>query len=221
MSHFITFEGPEGSGKTTQMALLQKALVREGLDVMALREPGGTTVGEAIRQLLLDRADLDLHPRTETLMFNAARAQLVEQVIRPALAQGQMVLCDRFADSTLAYQGFGHGQSLSALKPLITYATAGLEPALRIYLNLPPAAGLQRAQQGQSEHSTTHPREWNRLDAKDLAYHNAVYAGYQELMKRNPRGWHEVDALQAPDHIHEEILETVHSLIQQQGRIQA
>ncbi len=218
MPHFITFEGPEGSGKTTQMALLQEALIQEGRDVVALREPGGTVAGEAIRQLLLDRSDLDLHARAETLLFNAARAQLVAQVIGPALAQGQMVLCDRFADSTLAYQGFGLGQPLTALVPLIAYATAGLTPSLRIYLNLPPATGLQRVQQGQA---ASHLREWNRLDAKDLAYHKAVYAGYQELMNRDPAGWHEVDARQPPAIIHDEILETVHALLHQEGQVPA
>ncbi len=210
MAHFITFEGPEGSGKTTQTTLLQQALVQDGLEVMALREPGGTVAGEAIRQLLLNRTDTDLHPRTETLLFSAARAQLVAEVIRPALEQGRTVLCDRFSDSTLAYQGFGYGQSLAALEPLITYATDGLVPSLRIYLNLPPAAGLRRVRQNQT---TAYTREWNRLDAKDLAYHEAVYAGYRELMAQDPAGWHTVDALQTPEDIHAEILAAVHQHI--------
>ncbi len=219
MSHFITFEGPEGSGKTTQMALLQAALSQEGLDVVALREPGGTVAGEAIRQLLLNRSDLALQPRTETLLFNAARAQLVEQVIRPALAQGRLVLCDRFADSTLAYQGFGLGQSLAELAPLIAYATAGLMPSLRIYLDLPPAAGLRRVQQGQAAPQAAQRREWNRLDAKDLAYHQAVYAGYRELINRDPAGWREVDARQSPVLIHNEVLAAVRGLLHHEGQV--
>jgi len=118
VSLFITFEGPEGSGKSTQIRRLAAALEAQNLPVLVTREPGGTTIGNAIRAVLLDPARTEMSPRAETLLFNAARAQIVDQVIRPALAAGQMVLCDRYADSTLAYQGYGDGQALQPLQVL-------------------------------------------------------------------------------------------------------
>lgn len=143
MSLFITFEGPEGSGKTTQIRLLADALTRRGLRVLATREPGGTRIGNAIRDLLLDSAHTEMSFRAETLLFQAARAQIVNEVIRPALAAGQVVLCDRYADSTLAYQGYGHGQTLEPLRRLGDYATNGLTPTLTIYLDIDVRAGLR------------------------------------------------------------------------------
>lgn len=209
MHPFFTFEGPEGSGKTTQMALLQQALQKAGHDVVAVREPGGTPLGEDIRGLLLNQAS-DMSPRTETLLFNAARAQLVADVIGPALQAGRIVLCDRFTDSTLAYQGYGRQQELAQLRPLIAYATGGLEPALRIYLDLSPAEGLQRIRRRSAAASR---REWNRLDAQELAFHQAVQAGYQTLIQDNAQGWLQVDARQAPDSIHRQISRTIREIL--------
>ena len=191
---FVTFEGPEGSGKSTQVTLLRAALEKDGHAAVAVREPGDTAVGEAVRELLLN-ADVDLRPRTETLLFNAARAQLVDTVIRPALAAGRIVLCDRYADSTLAYQGFGLNQDPQALEPLIRYATDGLMPDLRIYLDLDPARGLQRHAQAAASSSQ---RPWDRFHAQDLAFHRAVHAGYRALMQRQPAGWLVVDAQPPP-----------------------
>lgn len=198
---FFAFEGPEGSGKSTQVTLLRDALEKDGHAVVAVREPGDTAVGEAVRELLLN-ADVDLRPRTETLLFNAARAQLVDAVIRPALAAGRIVLCDRYADSTLAYQGFGLNQDPQALEPLIRYATGGLMPALRIYLDLDPERGLQRHAQAAASSSQ---RIRDRFHAQDLAFHRAVHAGYRTLRQRQPAGWTVIDARPAPAVIHRQI----------------
>src|SRR5690606_9930484 len=138
------------------------------------REPGGTPIGNAIRALLLDPAHTEMSARAETLLFNAARAQIVDQVIRPALTRGQVVLCDRYADSTLAYQGYGHGQSLEALHRLAEYATGGLIPDLTIYLDIDPEEGLRRKLAGAGE-------EWNRMEQKTLAFHQTVRRGYLAL----------------------------------------
>ena len=144
MRYFITFEGPEGGGKTTQIQLLQQRLAAAGYPVVATREPGGTAIGNAIRSVLLDSANTGMGARTEALLFNAARAQLVDEVIKPALQAGQIVLCDRYADSTVAYQGYGRKLNQSALRELIAFATESLQPDLTIFLNIDPVFGLAR-----------------------------------------------------------------------------
>ena len=141
---FITFEGPEGGGKTTQIHRLVDSLRSQGRDVLPLREPGGTTIGEKIRALLLDLAESPMQIETEALLFLAARRELVQDRILPALQAGRIVICDRFADATLAYQGYGRGMDLAALKALNAFATVGLQPDLTLLLDLPVESGLQR-----------------------------------------------------------------------------
>lgn len=199
---FITFEGPEGSGKSTQIRLLSEALMQRGLAVVATREPGGTRIGNAIRSLLLDPAHTEMSPRTETLLFQAARAQIVDEVIRPALAAGQVVLCDRYADSTLAYQGYGHGQTLAPLQQLGDYATGGLTPALTIYLDIDVRTGLERKRTGAAD-------EWNRMENHALAFHQRVRAGYLALANAAPARWLVIDAAQPIAAIHAQILACV------------
>ncbi len=182
---FISFEGPEGSGKTSQVAALADWLRGQGLDVFVTREPGGTPIGEQIRQVLVNLKNQDMHPRTEILLFQASRAQLVAQELRPRLAAGQIVLCDRYADATLAYQGYGHGVDLALLRGLIDFATEGLTPDLTFLLDLEVEAGLQRKSRA---------GEWNRLDAYDLAFHRRVRQGYLDLAAAAPRRWLRVDA---------------------------
>jgi dTMP kinase len=206
VSLFVTFEGPEGSGKSTQISRLAAALEPQHLPILVTREPGGTTIGNAIRAVLLDPARTEMSPRAETLLFNAARAQLVDQVIRPALAAGQLVLCDRYADSTLAYQGYGHGQPLEPLRSLGAYATGGLTPDLTIYLDIDVQAGLQRKQAGGAE-------EWNRMEEKALAFHQAVRAGYLQLAGAEPARWLVVDAAQSIDAVHRAILGRLQEMI--------
>jgi dTMP kinase len=212
VSLFVTFEGPEGSGKSTQIRQLAAALEAQKLSVLVTREPGGTTIGNAIRAVLLDPARTEMSPRAETLLFNAARAQIVDQVIRPALAEGTLVLCDRYADSTLAYQGFGHGQPLEPLRQLAAYATAGLMPDLTIYLDIDVQEGLKRKQAGGAE-------EWNRMEEKALAFHQAVRAGYLQLAAAEPQRWLVVDAAQSIEAVHAEIFSRVQALIAAQPRV--
>lgn len=206
MASFITFEGPEGSGKSTQIRLLAEALERSGSRVLVTREPGGTPIGNAVRAILLDLQYTEMSPRAETLLFNAARAQLVNQVIRPALQAGQIVLCDRYADSTLAYQGYGHGQSIDDLRRLGVYATGGLAPDLTIYLDIDVREGLRRKQAGAAE-------EWNRMEEKTLAYHQAVRQGYLVLAAADAQRWLVIDAGRPIAAIHDEIMRRVQSLL--------
>lgn len=207
---FITFEGPEGSGKSTQIRLLSAALTQRGLAVVATREPGGTRIGNAIRSLLLDPTHMEMSPRAETLLFQAARAQIVDEVIRPALAAGQVVLCDRYADSTLAYQGYGHGQTLAPLQQLGAYATGSLTPALTIYLDIDVRAGLERKRAGAAE-------EWNRMENHALAFHQRVRTGYLALAVADPARWLVLDAAQSVATIHAQILARVTVLVEKQA----
>lgn len=207
---FITFEGPEGSGKSTQIRLLREALTQRGLAVVATREPGGTRIGNAIRSLLLDPAHTEMSPRAETLLFQAARAQIVDEVIRPALAAGQVVLCDRYADSTLAYQGYGHGQTLAPLQQLGDYATGGLTPAVTIYLDIDVRAGLERKRAGAAE-------EWNRMENHALAFHQRVRTGYLALATADPARWLVIDAAQPVASIHAQILARVAAMVEKQA----
>ena len=195
---FVTFEGSDGSGKTTQIHLLAEHLGQGGRPVLTTREPGGTRIGDGIRQLLLDMAHTEMHARAEALLFNAARAQLIEEVIRPALAAGSVVLCDRFADSTLAYQGYGHQQDIAELARLIEYATGGLRPDLTVYLDLPPAEGIRR-NRGQAD------GEWNRLDAQELSFHQRVEAGYRQLIAQERQRWVVIDAARSRQDIQQDI----------------
>lgn len=194
MSLFITFEGPDGSGKSTQIGLLAAALERRGHTVILTREPGGTRIGDAIRALVHERTFVEMSPRAEALLYNAARAQLVDEVIEPALAAGQIILCDRFADSTLVYQGFGYGRDLATLQQLIRFATGGLQPQLTFLLDLAPEIGLKRKAQDAND--------WNRMEDKALQFHRAAHAGYHTLAAQDPQRWRVIDATQSIETIH-------------------
>lgn len=180
MSLFITLEGPDGSGKSTQAATLAERLRAGGYNVCLTREPGGTLIGDQIRQVLHDLKNTAMQPRAEILLYSASRAQLVGEVIRPHLATGGVVVCDRYADSTLAYQGYGHGLDLGVLRTITHFATGGLRPDLTLLLDLEAEAGLRRRKAG---------GEWNRLDAYDLAFHRRVRQGYLELARAEPERW--------------------------------
>jgi dTMP kinase len=186
---FITLEGPEGSGKSSHMGPLSSWLESRKRVVFCTREPGGTPIGEQIRTIIHDLKNQEMHAHTETLLYQAARAQIVEEVIRPRLAQGMIVLCDRYADSTLAYQGFGHQQDLDEVRALIRYATGGLRPDLTLLLDVDVEVGLKRSSQRH-----TNGGEWNRLDAYELAFHQRVRQGYLDLASREPGRWVVVDA---------------------------
>ena len=185
---FITLEGPEGSGKTSQMPRLAKYLRSKGYEVITTREPGGTPISDQVRDILISMKNTGMQPRTEILLFLAARAQLVEELIKPALQSGKIVLCDRYGDSTLAYQGYGHKLDLDTLKRMLAFATDGLKPDLTIYLDLDVETGLQRK---------IKKDEWNRLDAYEVAFHQRVRNGYHQLLAEEPQRWVLIDASQS------------------------
>jgi dTMP kinase len=184
---FITFEGPEGCGKSTQLRLLADYLREHGHDVLTTREPGGTRISDRVRSILLDPIHTEMLPPTEFLLFSAARAQLVGEVIRPHLSKGGVVLSDRYADSSLAYQGYGHELDLGILRTVTGFATTGLVPDLTLYLDVPVEVGLQRKAGGRGD-------AWNRMEQKEIAYHRRVRAGYLEMAARDPARWVVVDA---------------------------
>ncbi|HEY5669689.1 MAG TPA: dTMP kinase [Anaerolineales bacterium] len=186
---FITLEGPDGSGKSTQAGLLVNFLRQRGSSVLATREPGGTAIGDQVRSVLSNLENTAMHPRTEILLFQASRAQLVEQVIRPQLARRGIVVCDRYADSTLAYQGYGHQVDMVRLRAIVEFATGGLKPDLTLLLDIDVEEGLRRR---------TKSGEWNRLDAYDLAFHQRVRQGYFQLAQDEPQRWVKIDAAQPP-----------------------
>lgn len=198
---FITLEGPEGSGKTTQIPILADYLRQQGYDVLTTREPGGTAVSDQIRAVLMNMQNQNLKPRTEILLFLAARAQLVEELIRPALQHDKIILCDRYGDSTLAYQGYGHNTDLATLRQLLAFATGGLKPDLTFLLDVDVEAGLQR--------KIRDGKEWNRLDAFEVAFHQRVRQGYLALAAAEPTRWVILDASQPQDAVQLALREAV------------
>ena len=207
MSLFVTFEGPEGSGKSTQARLLYESLHARRFPVILTREPGGTRIGDLIRLFVLDLQHTEMAPTTEMLLFSAARAQLVSEVIRPYLEQGGIVLCDRYADSTFAYQGYGLGRDLAELRVITAAATGGLRPDITFYLDISAAEGLERKRRKgvRSTGQRGANDEWNRLDARELEYHQRVEAGYRELIARDPERWRVLDARQSIEALAEQI----------------
>ena len=194
---FITFEGPDGSGKTLQMKQTADFLREQGYSVFLAREPGGTSIGDQIREILMKMDNTSMLPRTETLLFCAARAQLVEEIIKPRLKKGEVVLLDRYADSTLAYQGYGHENDIILIKKVLDFATGGLTPDITFLFDLDPEIGLQRRQESSGE--------WNRMDAYQLQYHQRVRQGYLMMAKKNPDRWFVIDANQSPDMVQSDL----------------
>lgn len=172
---FITFEGSEGSGKSTQIDLVRRYFKKRGARVLFLREPGGVHISEKIRDILLDVRNTRMADACETLLYMAARAQLVDEVIVPALKKGMIVLCDRFLDSTIAYQGYGNGVSLDFIKRAGRFATQGIKPDLTLFLDIAVREGLRRIN-----------RPKDRIERRSLLYHNRVRRGYLALARREP-----------------------------------
>ncbi|MCI0478842.1 MAG: dTMP kinase [Anaerolineales bacterium] len=195
MSLFITFEGPDGSGKTTQARLLAEYLQARGDPVIYTREPGGTEISEQIRDVILSTRNRAMQSQAEVLLFSAARAQIVAELIRPALAADKIVICDRYYDSTLAYQGYGLGLDLDALRAITRFATGGLVPDLTFYVDVPVEIGLARRHRG----------ETNRLDQKDVEYHTRVRNGYLELARAEPQRFVVIDGTRAIDLVQQDI----------------
>jgi len=181
---FITFEGSEGSGKSTQIVLLRSYLKKKRKSVIFVREPGGTKISEHIRKLLLDVKSEGMNDETEMLLYMAARAQLVAQVILPALNKGQIVLCDRFLDSTVAYQGFGNDVNMMMIKKIGAFATQGISPDLTFFFDLDVKTGFSRIGQ----------RAKDRIERRALNYHRRVHQGFKKIAQREP---HRVKTIQA------------------------
>ena len=197
---FITLEGPEGSGKTSHIPPLVEYLSGKGYVVFPTREPGGTSIGEQIREVIHDLKNVEMHPRTETLLYQAARAQIVEQVFKPRLAAGEIVISDRYYDSTIAYQGYGHQQDLEQVRALVKYATGGLVPDLTVLLDLDIEVGLGRKKKD---------NEWNRLDAYTVEFHQRVRSGYLEMVRQEPNRWVVVDAGREWESVQEELMKVI------------
>ena len=202
---FITLEGPEGSGKTSHIPYLVEYLREKGYVVFPTREPGGTSISEQIRDILHDLKNAEMHPRTETLLYQAARAQIVEQVIKPRLDVGEIVISDRYYDSTIAYQGYGHQQNLEQVRALVKYATGGLVPDLTVLLDLDVEVGLQRKKKNNAE--------WNRMDDHEVQFYQRVRAGYLEMVKQEPNRWVIVDSGQKWELVQDELRKVIEGRI--------
>lgn len=213
MGLFISFEGLDGSGKSTQIVGLAQRLRAAGHDVLLTREPGGTTIGDQIRSVLHDVHNTEMTALAEFLLYSASRAQLVRQVIRPHLERGGTVLCDRFADSSIAYQGYGRQLDLDWVRYVTHFVTEGIVPHLTVYLDLPVEMGLARkqaafaAQQG----------ERNRLDLQPLEFYRRVRDGYLRMARAEPQRWLVVDATQSIDQVQQCIWERLQHMLLEMG----
>ena len=196
MRNFITLEGPEGGGKSTQAKRLVDHLQAQGHEVLLTREPGGTEIGDQIRQVIMSLENKSMSPEAEFLLFSASRAQVVRELIEPQLERGGFVVCDRFYDSSLAYQGYGHELDLELLRTITGFVSGGLIPDLTFLLDLTSELGLERRKQD---------GRWNRLDDYDLAFHERVREGYHRLAELDPDRWVQIDAAQTEDQIQEQI----------------
>ena len=202
MTRLITFEGGEGSGKSTQARALYRHLLRRNIPVLLTREPGGTPLGRSLRGWLKDREHLS--PSTELLLFNASRAHLVSSVIRPAIDRGIVVICDRFAQSTVAYQGYGRQLDLDLVNTVNNFATQGLEPDLIVFLDIPVEYGLAR--KGRRD----------RFEREEIAFHERVRAGYLTMAHNDPQCWLVIDGSLPRRQIRQVIRDRVHPLLQTQ-----
>lgn len=208
---FVTFEGPDGAGKTTQLKMLGARLASLGLAVLYTREPGGTKISEEIRKLLLDPANREMGSRTEALLYAAARAQHVEEFIRPEMAAGKIVLCDRFTDSTIAYQGYGRGIDLAFLEELNKMATAGIVPDLTFILDIDPGQGINRISE---KRAVATGEGKDRIESENLSFHSRVRTGFLELARRNKVRCQVIDAAMGRDEIHHEVFRLMSEVLE-------
>ncbi|VDN47720.1 thymidylate kinase [Petrocella atlantisensis] len=201
---FITIEGGDGSGKSTQIDLLMSYFDEHGFKVLLTREPGGTPISEKIRAVILDSNNMEMDNMTEVLLYAAARAQHVAEFIKPSIEQGKVVICDRFVDSSVVYQGYARGVGIDAVENINSYATLGLIPDLTILLDLPPDLGLFRKKNQQA---------LDRLELESDAFHLKVNEGYRLLAKRHQNRILTVDATKSIEDIHQIILEAIKALL--------
>ena len=206
---FITLEGPDGAGKGTQGRRLVEHLRRAAVDVLNTREPGGTPIGERIRQALLDDSHREMAAETEMLLFAASRAQFVREVVRPALARGTTVLSERYVDASLAYQGFGRGLDVGLVRTVNDVATGGLLPDLTLLLDIDPAVGLERVQAA----GRAGAAGGDRLEQETLAFHQRVRAGFLQLARESPKRFVVIDAQGDAERVHREVVRAVDGLL--------
>lgn len=199
---FISFEGSEGSGKSTQAGLVYEYLKKKKIPVVLLREPGGVKISEAIRRLLLDVKNTDMTKESETLLYMASRAQLVEEVLKPALNEGKVVLCDRFLDSTIAYQGFGNGVDVGAIREIGKFATQKIGPGLTLLFDIETEKGLSRTNAVK-----------DRIELRSLKYHRRVRRGYLQLAKREPKRFRVIKVNKGKEEIFEIVREYVDAFL--------
>jgi len=202
---FITFEGGEGCGKSTQAKILYRKMQEANISCILTQEPGGTPLGNEVRDLLKTKRPLNIYPKTELLLFAACRAQIVTEVIQPSLDSGKTVICDRFADSTTVYQGYGRGLDLNLIQSINDLATHGLKPDLTILLDMRPQISIQRKSNRMND----------RFDTEDMLFHQKVREGYLELAKQEPSRWFIIDGKEPVDTISLLIWQKVNGLLQQ------
>jgi len=207
MALFITFEGGEGCGKSVQAKALFRRLSQLAIPALLTHEPGGTPFGDKIARLLKWALNTNISPLTELLLFNASRAQLVTNVIQPSLKSGEIVICDRYTDSTTAYQSYGRGLDLEMVTAINNIATQGLKPALTVLLDIPAEQGLARKR----------ARKQDRFEQEDIAFHQKVREGYLKLAEEEPQRWLVVDASQPKEKVAQVIWEKVSQLLGKQG----
>jgi len=208
---FITFEGIEGSGKSTQIALLANHLTSKGIRIVLTREPGGTPIGDQVRKILLDPAHENLDPVAELLLYAASRAQHIKEIIAPALSAGVTVLCDRFSDATVAYQGYGRGLDIENIRLLDTMVTAGTRPDLTILFDIEAAAGVARARGRNSRQGLDGEA---RFENEEIAFHHRVRRGYHALAEAEQGRIRIIDASASPAAVHEQVARIVESVLQ-------
>jgi dTMP kinase len=197
---FITIEGPDGSGKTTQIELLREYLEKKGYDSVVTREPGGTVISEAIREIILNPEYKEMSYMTELLLYAAARAQLVNQIIRPALIEGKAVICDRFVESSAVYQGIGRGLGVSTVYEVNNYALGEVKPKLTIFMDLDAEDGIKRKK---------NQTELDRMEQEDIEFHKRVVEGYRKLAELYPERIVPIDATLSVEDIHSRIVSEV------------
>lgn len=208
---FITFEGGDGAGKTTQLDLLCSTLSERGYDVVKLHEPGGTKLGEQIRRVLLEDRGEEMDPRAELMLFEAARAQLVSQVIRPALVQGKVVVCDRFCDSTVAYQGYGRHLGAELVDQANKAVTQGLEPDCTILLEIPVQAGLERAKAASANGTG------DRMEQAGTPFHERVGEAFEALAREHAERFAVIDARGTLEEVAAAVMQTIEPLLEKKG----
>ncbi|MDM5227943.1 dTMP kinase [Cytobacillus sp. NJ13] len=203
---FITLEGPEGAGKTTIIDMLASNLAKEGYQVLQTREPGGIEIAEQIRSVILDKNNTKMDPRTEALLYAAARRQHLAEKVKPAMDKGFIILCDRFIDSSLAYQGYARGLGIDEVYSINSFAIEGMMPELTLYFDIEPEAGLDRINQHKG-------REVNRLDLEKLDFHYKVREGYLKLMELYPERIFKIDASRPLEEVYEQAESKLKELI--------